>query len=209
MIELFISALALGFLFNAVPGAIFTESLRRGLQGGFKSALYVQFGSLVGDLTWAVLGLGGAAVLFEVTAIKIPLAIFGGLLLAWLAVNSFIDATKKIPLFQPALKKDDRSELTIGAALSLSNPINITYWAGMAGIIAALGVSEPTGLSFIVFLAGFMLSSVIWCFLCAGFIGLVRTAINQTGWVLINIACGIGLAYFSINVFINTYISWS
>ena len=118
MIELFISALALGFLFNAVPGAIFTESLRRGLQGGFKSALYVQFGSLVGDLTWAVLGLGGAAVLFEVTAIKIPLAIFGGLLLAWLAFNSFIDATKKIPLFQPALKKDDRSELTIGAALS-------------------------------------------------------------------------------------------
>ena len=87
MIELFISALALGFLFNAVPGAIFTESLRRGLQGGFKSALYVQFGSLVGDLTWAVLGLGGAAVLFEVTVIKIPLAIFGGLLLAWLALN--------------------------------------------------------------------------------------------------------------------------
>ena len=104
MIELFTSALALGFLFNAVPGAIFTESLRRGLQGGFKSALYVQFGSLVGDLTWAVLGLGGAAVLFEVTAIKIPLAIFGGLLLAWLAFNSFIDATKKIPRFQPVLK---------------------------------------------------------------------------------------------------------
>ena len=155
MIELFTSALALGFLFNAVPGAIFTESLRRGLQGGFKSALYVQFGSLVGDLTWAVLGLGGAAVLFEVTAIKIPLAIFGGLLLAWLAFNSFIDATKKIPRFQPVLKKDDRSELTIGAALSLSNPINITYWAGMAGIIAALGVSEPTGVSFVIFLIWF------------------------------------------------------
>ena len=50
MIELFISAMALGFLFNAAPGAIFTESLRRGLKGGFKSALYVQFGSLVGDL---------------------------------------------------------------------------------------------------------------------------------------------------------------
>ena len=207
MIELFISAMALGFLFNAVPGAIFAESLRRGLQGGFRSALYVQFGSLVGDLTWAVLGLGGAAVLFEVTIIKIPLEIFGGLLLAWLALNSFIDSTKKIPLFQPALKKDDKSELTIGAALSLSNPINITYWAGMAGIIAALGVSEPTGVSFVIFLSGFMLSSVIWCFFCAGFIGLVRKAINQTGWVLINIACGMGLGYFSINVLMSTYIS--
>ena len=105
MIELFISALALGFLFNAVPGAIFTESLRRGLQGGYKSALYVQFGSLVGDLTWAVLGLGGAAVLFEVTAIKIPLAIFVGLLLAWLAFNSFIDATKKKSTISASLEK--------------------------------------------------------------------------------------------------------
>ena len=205
MIELFISALALGFLFNAVPGAIFTESLRRGLQGGFKSALYVQFGSLVGDLTWAILGLGGAAVLFEITAIKIPMAIFGGLLLAWLAFNSFIDATKKIPSINLTLKQDDKTELMVGAALSLSNPINITYWAGMAGTIATLGVKEPTGQAFIVFLVGFMLSSIIWCFLCAGFIGFVRKAINQTGWVLINISCGIGLAYFSIYVLLNTY----
>ena len=205
MIELFFSAMALGFFFNAAPGAIFTESLRRGLKGGFKSALYVQFGSLVGDLTWAVLGLGGAAVLFEIDAIKMPMAIFGGVLLAWLAFNSFVDATKKIPSINLTLKQDDKTELMVGAALSLSNPINITYWAGMAGTIATLGVKEPTGQAFIVFLGGFMFSSIIWCFLCAGFIGFVRKAINQTGWVLINISCGIGLAYFSIYVLLNTY----
>ena len=205
MIELFFSAMALGFLFNAAPGAIFTESLRRGLKGGFKSALYVQFGSLVGDLIWAVIGLGGAAILFEIDAIKMPMAIFGGVLLAWLAFNSFLDATKKIPPISLALKQDDKTELMVGAALSLSNPINITYWAGMAGTIATLGVKEPTGQAFIVFLVGFMLSSIIWCFLCAGFIGFVRKAINQTGWVLINISCGIGLAYFSIYVLLITY----
>ena len=206
MLELFFSATALGFLFNAAPGAIFTESLRRGLKGGFKSALYVQFGSLVGDLFWAVIGLGGAAILFEIDAIKMPMAIFGGVLLAWLAFNSFVDATKKIPSINLTLKQDDKTELMVGAALSLSNPINITYWAGMAGTIATLGVKEPTGQAFIVFLVGFMLSSIIWCFLCAGFIGFVRKAINQTGWVLINISCGIGLAYFSIYVLLNTYI---
>ena len=207
MIELFFSATALGFLFNAAPGAIFTESLRRGLKGGFKSALYVQFGSLVGDLIWAVIGLGGAAILFEIDAIKIPMAIFGGVLLAWLAFSSFMDASKKIPSINLTLRQDDKTELTVGAALSLSNPINITYWAGMAGTIAMLGVKEPTGKAFIVFLSGFMLSSIVWCFLCAGFIGFVRKAINQTGWVLINISCGIGLAYFSIYVLLNTYIS--
>ena len=205
MIELFISAMALGFLFNAAPGAIFTESLRRGLKGGFKSALYVQFGSLVGDLIWAVIGLGGAAILFEIDAIKMPMAIFGGVLLAWLAFNSFLDATKKIPPISLTLKQNDQTELMVGAALSSSNPINITHWPGMAGTIATLGVKEPTGQAFIVFLVGFMLSSIIWCFLCAGFIGFVRKAINQTGWVLINISCGIGLAYFSIYVLLNTY----
>jgi len=205
MLELFFSAMALGFLFNAAPGAIFTESLRRGLKGGFKSALYVQFGSLVGDLIWAVIGLGGAAILFEIDAIKMPMAIFGGILLAWLAFNSFLDATKKIPSINLTLKQDEKTELMVGGALSLSNPINITYWAGMAGTIATLGVKEPTGQAFIVFLSGFMLSSIIWCFLCAGFIGFVRKAINQTGWVLINISCGIGLTYFSIYVLLNTY----
>ena len=205
MLELFFSAMALGFFFNAAPGAIFTESLRRGLKGGFKSALYIQFGSLVGDLIWAVIGLGGAAILFEIDAIKMPMAIFGGVLLAWLAFNSFLDATKKIPSINLTLKQDDKTELMVGAALSLSNPINITYWAGMAGTIATLGVKEPTGQAFIVFLGGFMFSSIIWCFLCAGFIGFVRKAINQTGWVLINISCGIGLAYFSIYVLLNTY----
>ena len=199
--------MALGFLFNAAPGAIFTESLKQGLQGGFKTELYIQFGSLVGDLIWAVIGLGGAAILFEIDAIKMPMAIFGGVLLAWLALNSFLDATKKIPPISLTLKQDDKTELMVGAALSLSNPINTTYWAGMAGTIATLGVKEPTGQAFIVFLIGFMFSSIIWCFLCAGFIGFVRKAINQTGWVLLNITCGIGLGYFSINVLISTYIS--
>ncbi|HBV00336.1 LysE family transporter, partial [Thalassospira lucentensis] len=64
MIELFVSAFALGFLFNAAPGAIFAESLRRGMVGGFAQAFAVQVGSLIGDLIWAVLGLLGAAAIF-------------------------------------------------------------------------------------------------------------------------------------------------
>ena len=124
-------------------------------------------------------------------------------LLGWLSIA--VDATKKIPSINLTLKQDDKTELMVGAALSLSNPINITYWTGMAGTIASLGVKEPTGQAFIVFLGGFMFSSIIWCFLCAGFIGFVKKAINQTGWVFINISCGIGLAYFSIYVLVNTY----
>ncbi|MEJ6752744.1 MAG: chemotaxis protein, partial [Amylibacter sp.] len=56
-----------------------------------------------------------------------------------------------------------------------------------------------------VFLCGFMLSSILWCFICAGFIGIVRQTINQKIWVIINLFCGFGLAYFSYHVLINAF----
>ena len=211
MIELFLSALALGFLFNAAPGAIFTLSLKRGIQGGFWPAFHVQIGSLAGDLTWAVLGLGGAAVLFQIDAVRLPMAIFGGGLLAYLAYGSFKDAASLLPIMEDGTDNANTASggssggLSVGAAVSLSNPMNITYWAGLGGTITSLGVSDPTGMAFAVFLAGFMTSSVIWCFICAGFIAAVRHMISRRAWVVINLACGLGLLYFAVNVVVSVW----
>lgn len=63
MIQIVLTGLWLGLVFNAAPGPVFTESLRRGVRGGFRPAFAVQVGSLVGDAAWAVLGLAGAAAL--------------------------------------------------------------------------------------------------------------------------------------------------
>ena len=59
MTTLFISAFVLGLVFNAAPGAVFAETIRRGVCGGYRPALAVQIGSLVGDALWAILGLVG------------------------------------------------------------------------------------------------------------------------------------------------------
>lgn len=39
MLSLFLSAFFLGLLFNAAPGAIFAESLRRGIKGGLFTSI--------------------------------------------------------------------------------------------------------------------------------------------------------------------------
>ena len=48
-LELLGMAFLLGFIFNATPGAVFAETIRHGMTGGYRAALSVQFGSLVGD----------------------------------------------------------------------------------------------------------------------------------------------------------------
>ena len=203
MISLFISAFMLGLLFNAAPGAIFAASLKRGIEGGFGPAFQIQIGSLVGDFLWAVLGLGGVAFLFQFSIIEIPLSLGGAGLLGWLAYNSFRDAASAVPVMDNTQQQNGRSDFMMGAGLSLSNPMNVSYWAGLAGTIAALGGTTPNSLSFIVFLAGFMSSSVIWCFVCAGFIALIQKMVNRALWVVINLGCGLGLLYFAVKVVLN------
>ena len=115
-----------------------------------------------------MLGLSGAAFLASIAAVKMPLSVVGAVMLAWLGFGCFKDALSAAPVVDNTSPSDAKSDLMVGAGLSLSNPINISYWAGLAGTISALGVQEPDGRAFITFLAGFMLSSLLWCFVCAG-----------------------------------------
>ncbi len=111
-------ALWLGLVFNAAPGAVFSESLRRGIRGGFGPAFAVQAGSLMGDAVWAVLGLAGVGTLFAVPALRVPLTVAGCLLLAWLGVSGLRDALARKgpdPLAEP-YGKQDRKAMAVGRA---------------------------------------------------------------------------------------------
>jgi chemosensory pili system protein ChpE len=205
MTELFASAFHLGLLFNAMPGAILAESLRRGLRGGFRPALAVQIGSLAGDFIWALLGLSGAAVLFTIPYVQTPFAIAGAVLLASMAWQSLRDGLSPMPALDPsASAMADRSAMIAGVALSLSNPMNIAYWAGLGGTITVLGVGNPGLTSFTVFLSGFMVSSVMWCFVCAGAIAWMQRFVRPRSWMILHLACAFGLTYFAVSILLQT-----
>jgi len=166
MTTLFISAFFLGLLFNAAPGAVFAETVRQGVRGGFRPAFQVQAGSLVGDAAWAILGLAGIGLALQLDALRWPLGLAGAAYLAWLSWDSWKAARVEHTMdagaataAQGALKK--------GMALSLTNPQNIAYWAAMGGAMGTVGVAHPGAADYAVFFAGFMAASVVWCFVCA------------------------------------------
>lgn len=127
MLAIFLAALLFGFAFNVSPGAVFSETLRRGLTGGFRPALLVQLGSLIGDAVWALLGLTGLALLLGYEQVRIPLTLACAAYLAWLGVQGLRDAWSP-PLAAEDAGEQGRNAFGAGAAISLSNPKNVVYW---------------------------------------------------------------------------------
>ncbi|MET0280125.1 MAG: LysE family transporter [Steroidobacteraceae bacterium] len=197
MLNLLVSAFLLGLLFNATPGPVFAESLRRGMTGGFHPALAVQVGSLVGDFAWAVLGLLGAAALFTLPWLRVPFSLGGAALLAWMSWCAGKDALRPVPPPRASTTGMASTDIMVGVGLSISTPTNIVYWAAMGGTVAALGVANPTPGAYAVFLTGFMLSSILWCFFCAAAIAGVRRSSNVAVWRVLNVVCSLGLGLFA------------
>lgn len=197
MISLFISAFVLGLIFNASPGAVFAESLKRGLSGGYKAALKVQVGSLVGDATWAILGLAGAGTLFQWPFLRTPLTIVGAAYLAWLGIMTIKSSRQPIEVNGEGEHANHLGALAAGAGISLTNPANVFYWAALGSVLGTLGISQPTTSDYGLFFAGFMTSSVLWCFICAGLIHIMYRALPAVVTHWLNLLCGwtlLGLA---------------
>lgn len=204
MLTLFAAAFLFGLAFNAAPGPVTAETLRRGLSGGFGPALSVQFGSLVGDFSWAVLGLAGAGAALSVPALRVPLEVAGAALLLWLAWGAWRDARAAGDRFEPAASGETAGAarrggaFIAGAALSLSNPQNVSFWAALVAPMAALGVTGMWTAEAAVFLGGFAASSVVWCFAAAGIVAWFRKALTPTLHRALNIGCATALAAFGL-----------
>lgn len=198
MLDVFTLALGLGLVFNAAPGAVFTESLRRGVRGGFRPAFGVQIGSLVGDAAWAVLGLAGVGVLFTVPALRVPLTVAGCLLLAWLGLQGIRAAVTVAPAADgTAPGPGAPGALRTGMAMSLANPWNVVYWSGAAGGVSGTLGDRADSTALVVFFTGFVLASLGWCFVCAGAIAGLRRALPPAAVRVVEFLCGLALLVFA------------
>lgn len=163
---LFVAAVGLGLIFNAAPGPVFAETLRRGIHGGYGVAMQVQLGSLVGDATWALLGLMGVGLVLQIDGLRLPLAILGAAYLAWLGRCAWRDSIEAA-LHRAPPARNAQGAFGSGAMLSLTNPQNVAYWAALGSALGTIGVQTPTLSDYSVFFAGFMVASIAWCFICA------------------------------------------
>ena len=197
--SLAISSFILGIVFCAPPGIITAETIRRGFARGFRPALLVQFGSLVGDSTWSLIALTGLAFLVQNNTARILISVVGmGIMikLAWDALKAARTADEA-PTASPASEYGD---FATGAVLSLSNPFNIVFWTGI-GTTAFSGIPDGPQLShFIIFFVAFMTGAFLWCFFMAGLVAWGRRFVTSAFFRRVNLACGLALGFFALQL---------
>lgn len=196
---LFISSFILAIAFCAPPGVITAETVRRGTARGFLPALFVQFGSLVGDTTWAIIALTGLAFLIQNNVAKIILSLIGILLMLKLAWDAIKDA-RHAKEFDTSPSNSTRGDFANGAVLSLGNPMNIVFWTGLGTTVFASISGKPEPVHFAIFFAGFLSGAILWCFLMAGLVAFGRKFVTPNFFRAVNLICGITLAYFALQL---------
>ena len=195
---LFFSSFILGVAFCAPPGIVTAETVRRGLARGFWPALLVQIGSLVGDMTWAILALIGAAFLIQNWLMRFLLTVLGVILLLRLAWTSLQQARRESTLSLSPVST--RGDLATGALLSLGNPYAIAFWAGVSTSIFAGIDSGPQWFHFLIFFGAFLLSASLWCLLMASLVAWGHRFVTPAFFRWVNLLCGLSLAWFGIQL---------
>jgi chemosensory pili system protein ChpE/L-lysine exporter family protein LysE/ArgO len=180
MVTTFFAAFGLGIIFNAAPGAVFAETMRQGVRGGFRPAFAVQIGSLAGDALWAVLGLVGVGLLLQMETLRVPVGIVGAAYLVWLAWDSWRAANREFSVSPGERTLHSREALRSGVLLSITNPQNVAYWAALGSALGAVGVHDPAPSDYALFFAGFMASSVIWSFFCTAMVDRIFRCVGVT-----------------------------
>jgi len=201
----FAEAFFLGLLFNAAPGIVFTETIKRGMSGGFLPALNVQIGSLAGDALWAIIGLLGIGVLLNIDILQIPLSLAGIIYLIYLAYDSFHSSNIQNDNFA-ATKKLNNSALKSGVILSITNPQNIAYWAALGSSFGALGVNNPELSHYFIFFFGFITSSILWCFICAYSVDKIFKYTNSLLKKYIFRICSVTFLYLALGTFYKIFL---
>jgi chemosensory pili system protein ChpE len=200
---LFMTAFAMGLAFCGPPGAVFAMAARRGAARGFSAALMVEFGSLVGDAVWAVVGLSGAGILMQIPVVQGLVGTAGAALLAWLGFLALRDAWQnRQPAAAPSSVGND---FVTGAVLSLTNPQAVAYWIAFGASIQVIIGHAAAFSEFAVFFGGFMIACVVYCFAASAIIAGARRLLTDRLYRIVNAVCGAALVGFAIFLFYDAH----
>jgi len=200
MLTTILAGAVIAISFSAPPGPVTMETIRRGVRGGFRPALRVQLGSIIGDLMWCLAALIGLAPLVQVDVIRLTLGVVGVLLLVYLGAMGIRDALKPTVLTVSEGGETKQGSFRAGMAISMANPLAVGYWLSVGGALVASGAvgGDPGGT--VAFIVGFILGTLLWAFVMSFAVRWGRQILNPVAFRAVTFACGATLLVFGFTL---------
>lgn len=169
-------------------------TIQRTLQHGWGTGLATGMGAAFADTLYGAVGAYGVTALInQLTAARVPLALGGGLFLLWLAWRIVRSDTQDEAAATGATPGWLRS-LSSTFMLTLSNPATILSFIAVFGVLAGQGSpSSP-----MVMVGGVLIGSALWWLLLCTLVGVLRARIDARWRRRVNLTSAALLAAFAL-----------
>lgn len=194
MLALFAQSLLIGFSIAAPVGPIGLLTIQRSLQFGSQAGLATGLGAAAADAVYGAVGAFGVAWLIQtLTALRLPLALFGAAYLLWMAFG---------------LVRAPRAQRAAGGGapagnwryfggtflLTLANPATVFSFIAIFGAMAGgAAVVSPWTM-----VLGVFIGSALWWLLLSGLVGLLRERFDAAWRRRVNLLSAAVLAGFAL-----------
>lgn len=209
MIDVLFRGIAIGFAIAAPVGPIGLLCIRRTLVDGRAAGLATGMGAATADAVYGMMVAAGFAATGILVSHAGPLAVGGGLLIAWLglmSLRSFRTAPAKV-----APARGGRPYRGILAAwattfvLTLSNPMTIIAFVGMVAALGAAASGDPTAPYWLVL--GVFSGSALWWLLLVHLAAVARSRITVETMHWLDLAVGALLLVWGLWIAVDAVLS--
>ena len=202
LLPLFLASLLIGLSIAAPVGPIGLLTIQRSLDHGARAGLATGLGAAAADAVYGAVGAYGVTWLVNaLIALRVPLAIFGGAFLLWMAWRLV-----RAPLATQAATATAQGPAAAGPAargwqyvagtfvLTLSNPATIFSFIAIFGAMGSrAAIASPA-----VMVAGILIGSALWWLLLSSAVGRLRGRFDAVWRRRINRASALVLAGFAL-----------
>ena len=195
--ELFLSALAIGFSGAIMPGPLLTYTIRRSLSDGPRAGFIIAAGHAVLELALIALIFLGFDMVLQSGAAQIGISLVGGGLLIFMGIKMILDAARnRVTVAADTDGARSHGMFLSGIVISAANPYFLIWWAviGLGYITRAYDSLGFIGVP--VYYFGHIAADFIWYGLVSVVVGTTRRFIGQKPYRILIALLGGVLVFF-------------
>ena len=202
MFLLFLKSVIIGFSIAMPVGPIGMICIKKTLQNGLKSGIFVGIGAALGDCFYSLISAYGLSYISEeILTYETVIKICGSIFLIYIGLQE---------LKKPWNVKEDKATLSSTTNIKLISKVFLLTIANPATILAFLGVFAAVGSSdikgfsnILVIISGVFLGSITWWTLLSNSINKIRHKFSTKNIKKINVISGSIIISFGITIIIS------